>query len=60
MMELTAALVALYHDRLRRLRADANALAWGGLSRDAALDVLGDDATLEAIDALVDAARVHL
>ncbi len=57
--DLTKTLIALFRDRRRWLRADAEALAWGGLSREAALDVLGDDATLEAIDALVDAGRSH-
>jgi hypothetical protein len=53
----TASLVAHYRDRLRELRADVDALAWGGLSREAALDVLGNGATPEAIDALLEAAR---
>jgi hypothetical protein len=32
-------------------------LAWGGISRDAALEVLRDDATPEAVEALLEAAR---
>lgn len=49
-------LVTLYRERLRELRADAAAVAWGGLRREAALDVLGADASAEAIDALLVAA----
>jgi hypothetical protein len=55
--DMTEALVALYGDHLRELRADDDALAWGGLRYDAARDVLGNDASPEAIDAMLDAAR---
>lgn len=59
MTELTASLVGLYHDGLRELRADSDALAWGGLSREAALDVLGEGAAPQVIDALLDAVKLH-
>lgn len=57
MIDLYAALVAQYRERRAELRRDPDALAWGGLSYDAARDVLGDDASPEAINALIDAAR---
>lgn len=60
MIELTSALVALYRDRLRRLRTDTDERSWGGLSREAAFDVLGDGATPEAVDALLDGTGDHL
>ena len=55
----TEAMVGLYLDCLREPRASAAALEWGGLCREATLDLLGDGAAPEAIDALLDAARVH-
>lgn len=57
MIDLDAALVAQYRERLAELRGDRAALEWGGLRVEAALKVLGDDAPREMVDALLDAAR---
>jgi hypothetical protein len=54
---LTRALVDLYRERLAALRANPEARIWGGLAFEAALDVLGEDATAVEIAALIDAAR---
>jgi hypothetical protein len=59
MLDLPGALATRYREPLTELACDADARAWGGLRREAAIDVLGDDATPEAIDALVDAARAY-
>lgn len=59
MIDLGAALIVQYRERLAELRRDPDASAWGGLLREAALDVLGDNAAPEAIDALIVAARLH-
>jgi hypothetical protein len=59
MIDLDAALVAQYRERLAELRSDPDARAWGGLCFEAALSVLGDDATSEAIASLTGAARLQ-
>jgi uncharacterized protein (DUF3084 family) len=54
--EATGRLVALYRERLVELRENASAHAWGGLRHEAALGVLGGDATADAIASLIRAA----
>ena len=57
MIDLTGTLVARYRERFAELCRDADARVWGGLRREAALDVLGHGATPAMIDALLEAAR---
>lgn len=56
---LDAAIASLYRDRLAQLRADEDAAVWGGLEFEAALYVLGDNATAAEIRGLLATVRTN-